>query len=91
VVRHEPPLRAAEVAGAVVEKELLAAVFADRAVVDEPVADHMSAPLPTVGAGEGVSVLVAALGEDPAVLVLDEGNPVGILTRADLLSFLAAQ
>ncbi|WP_274536495.1 cystathionine beta-synthase [Pseudofrankia sp. BMG5.36] len=92
VVRHEPPLRAAEVAGAVLERELLAAVFADRAAVDAPVSAHMSAPLPTIGAGEPLSTLVEALGGDhPAVLVLDNGNPVGILTRADLLSFLAAR
>jgi cystathionine beta-synthase len=92
VVRHEPPLRAAEVAGAVLERELLAAVFADRAVIDAPVAAHMSAPLPTIGAGEPLSTLVEALGaDDPAVLVLDSGNPVGILTRADLLSYLAAR
>jgi cystathionine beta-synthase len=90
-VRHEPPLRAAEVAGAVLERELLAAVFADRAAVDSPVAAHMSPPLPTIGAGEPLSTLVSTLGDDPAVLVLDSGNPVGILTRADLLSFLAAR
>jgi cystathionine beta-synthase len=52
----------------------------------------MSAPLPTIGAGEPLSTLVEALGaDDPAVLVLDSGNPVGILTRADLLSYLAAR
>lgn len=89
VVRHEPPVRAAEVAGAVMERDLLDAVFADRTTVAAPVSNHMSPPLPTVGAGEPVSVLVAALGDDPAALVLDEGNPTGILTRADLLGFLA--
>jgi len=89
VVRHEPPVRAAEVAGAVIEKELLDAVFADRAAIDAPVSAHMSPPLPTVGAGEGVSRLVSSLGPAAAVLVLEDGNPVGILTRADLLSFLA--
>jgi cystathionine beta-synthase len=91
VVRQEPPLRSAEVAGAVVERELLAAVFADRTAVDAPVADHMSPPLPTVGAGEPISVPVGVLGEEPAVLVLDDGHPVGILTRSDLLSFLSAR
>ncbi|MBX6389386.1 MAG: pyridoxal-phosphate dependent enzyme [Frankia sp.] len=92
VVRHEPPLRAAEVAGAVLERELLAAVFADRSVIDAPVAAHMSPPLPTIGVGEPLSTLVEALGgDDPAALVLDSGSPVGILTRSDLLSFLAAR
>ncbi|WP_239333468.1 cystathionine beta-synthase [Frankia sp. CiP3] len=90
VVRQEPPLRSAEVAGAVIERELLDAVFADRSAVDAPVADHMSPPLPTVGAGEPLSVLVTILGTAAAALVLEDGNPVGILTRSDLLSFLAA-
>ncbi|WP_322749966.1 MULTISPECIES: cystathionine beta-synthase [unclassified Frankia] len=89
VVRQEPPLRSAEVAGAVIERELLDAVFADRSAVDAPVATHMSPPLPTVGAGEPLSVLVAILGAAAAALVLEDGNPVGILTRSDLLSFLA--
>ncbi len=89
VVRHEPPLRAAEVAGSVIERHLLAAVFADRSAVDSPVSDHLSPPLPMVGVGEPLSRIVAVLGDDPAVLVHDEGSPVGILTRADLLSFLA--
>ncbi|CAO5237147.1 cystathionine beta-synthase [Frankia sp. AgKG'84/4] len=89
VVRHEPPLRAAEVAGSVIEKHLLAAVFADRAAVGAPVTDHLSPPLPTVGIGEPLVRIVAVLGDEPAVLVHDEGNPVGILTRADLLSFLS--
>ncbi len=89
VVRQEPPLRSAEVAGAVIELELLGAVFADRAAVDAPVAAHMSPPLPTVGSGEPLSVLVSVLGASLAVLVLEDGNPVGILTRSDLLSFLA--
>lgn len=91
VVQHEPPLRAAEVAGAVVEVELLDAVFKDRAALAATVTEHMSRPLPTVGAGEPVSVVVGVLEKESAALVLDDGNPVGILTRSDLLGFLAAR
>ncbi|WP_163550430.1 cystathionine beta-synthase [Candidatus Frankia nodulisporulans] len=90
VVAHEPPLRAAEVAGAVLERQLLAAVFADRAAIDAPVTEHLSPPLPMVGTGEPLSRVVTVLGDDLAVLVHDNGSPVGILTRSDLLSFLAA-
>ncbi len=89
VVRHEPPLRAAEVAGSVIEKHLLAVVFANRAAVGAPVTDHLSPPLPTVGIGEPLVRIVAVLGDEPAVLVHDDGNPIGILTRSDLLSFLS--
>ncbi len=89
VVKEEPPVMAAEVVGAVVERELLDAVFTDRSAVEEPLERHMSKPLPAVGSGEPVSAAMAALETATAALVLDDGKPVGILTRSDLLAFLA--
>jgi cystathionine beta-synthase len=89
VVKEEPPVMAAEVVGAVLERELLDAVFTDRAAVDEPLSRHMSKPLPAVGSGEPVSAAMHALEGATAALVLDDGKPVGILTRSDLLAFLA--
>jgi cystathionine beta-synthase len=89
VVKHEPPVRSAEVVGAVIETELLSAVFADRTSLEQPVAQHMSPALPSVGSGETIETAVAALEKDSAVLVLDSGDPVGILTRSDVLGFLA--
>jgi len=50
----------------------------------------MAEPLPTIGAGEPVSAAVERLQEADAVLVQDEGKPVGVLTRQDLLSFIAS-
>ena len=52
--------------------------------------DVMSPPLPTVGSGEPVELAVQRSRPPPAVLVLDGGHPVGILTRSDLLDFLVA-
>ena len=49
----------------------------------------MSPPLPTIGAGEPVSSAVEALEKADAAVVLDDGKPVGLLTRQDLLAFLA--
>ncbi len=89
VVKEEPPVMAAEVVGAVHERELLEAVFADRAALDQPLGDQMSAPLPTVGSGEALAVAMAVLEAASAMLVLDDGKPVGILTRSDLLGFLS--
>jgi cystathionine beta-synthase len=91
VIKEEPPVMAAEVVGAVVEREVLDAVFADRAALDEPVARHMSPPLPTVGAGEGLSVVIPILEAAAAALVLDDGKPAGIVTRSDVLGFLSAR
>ena len=48
----------------------------------------MEAPLATVGLGESVDRVAERLQGSPAVLVLDGGHPVGILTRSDLLAFL---
>ncbi len=89
VVKHEPPVMAAEVIGAVMERDLLDAVFADRAALDHPLGERMSAPLPMVGSGEPLPVALAALETASALVVLDDGKPVGIITRSDLLGFLA--
>jgi predicted transcriptional regulator len=36
-----------------------------------------------------MDLAVKRLEESPAVLVLDRGHPVGVLTRSDALAFLA--
>ncbi len=89
VVKEEPPVMAAEVVGAVSERALLDAVFADRAALDATIAEHMSPPLPMVGIGEPVGSVIGVLESASAAVVLDGGKPVGIVTRSDLLGFLA--
>ena len=89
VVGAEPPVMAGEVAGSVSERELLSAVFEGRANLADAVAQHMSAPLPLIGAGELVSDAAKELRECDAVMVVEEGKPVGVLTRHDLLGFLS--
>ena len=89
VVRAEPPIMAAEVAGSVSERVLLDALYAGKAHLADPVEDHMSAPLPSIGSNEPVSEAVAALENADALLVQEDGRPVGVVTRQDLLSFIA--
>jgi cystathionine beta-synthase len=89
VVGAEPPVTAGEVVGSVSEKDLLDALFAGSAALADPVERHMSAPLPIVGSGEAVSAAVGALGAAGAVLVHVDGKPTGVLTRQDLLGYLA--
>ena len=50
----------------------------------------MSPALPVIGASEGVKEAIAALESADALLVQEDGRPVGVLTRADLLTFIAA-
>ena len=90
VVKEEPPLTAAEVIGSVVERDLLDALVAGRARPSDPVGGHMSPPLPTIGSGEPVSRAVLALEKAGAAVVHVNGKPSGLLTRQDVLTFLAA-
>jgi cystathionine beta-synthase len=89
VVRAEPPIVAAEVAGSVSDRALLDALYAGSAKLTDRVEDHMSPPLPTVGSTEDARDAVALLENADAVLVHEDGKPVGVLTRQDLLAFLA--
>ncbi len=49
----------------------------------------MARPLPMVGSGEPVSEAVAVLEKSGAAVVLVDGKPAGLITRQDLLGFLA--
>jgi cystathionine beta-synthase len=88
VVRAEPPVMAAEIAGAVVERDLLDALFTGRAQLADRLEKHMSAPLPTIGAGEALDTAMSAFAEADAALVLVDGKPAGVVTRSDVLAFL---
>src|SRR6476620_6449127 len=91
VVRAEPPIVAAEVAGSVSERALLDALFAGNAKLRDPVEDHMDPPLPTVGSNEPVSEAVHRLEKADALLIQEDGTPVGVVTRQDLLAYLATR
>ncbi|GGZ23079.1 cystathionine beta-synthase [Streptomyces inusitatus] len=84
-----PDVMAAEVIGSVVERELLDALYTQRASLGDPLEKHMCAPLPQVGSGEPVGDLMNVLGTADAAIVLVEGKPKGVVSRQDLLAFLA--
>jgi len=85
VVGAEPPVVIGEVAGSVSERELLSAVFEGRALLTDPVSKHMDGPLPLLGSGEDLTAAMKALSASDAVMVVEDGKPVGVLTRHDLL------
>jgi cystathionine beta-synthase len=89
VVGAEPPVMAGEVAGSVSERELLSAVFEGRANLADAVSEHMSPPLRMIGAGELIGVAGKALRDFDALMVVEQGKPVGVITRYDLLGFLS--
>ena len=88
VVNAEPPVVVGEVTGSVSERELLDALYAGRAHLADAVKKHLEPPLPLIGAGEPVSAARELLEKCDAVMVVEDGKPTGVLTRADLLSLL---
>ncbi len=91
VVAAEPPVMAAEVIGAVSERTLLQALFAGDAQLADRIEAHMAAPLPTIGAGEPIGSLMRALANADGAMVLIDGKPAGVVTRQDVLGFLAGR
>ncbi|AWV48669.1 cystathionine [beta]-synthase [Mycobacterium leprae Kyoto-2] len=89
VVGAEPPVMAGEVVGSVSERELLSAVFEGRASLADAVSEHMGPPLRLIGDGELVSVAGEALRDSDALMVVEKGKLVGVITRYDLLGFLS--
>ncbi len=87
VVRHEPAESLADVVGSVRERGLLERLYANGDALNEDVAAAMEPPLPAVELDETVETMFTS--NSPAVVVAEEGKPVGVLTRADLLEFLA--
>lgn len=90
VVKAEPPVMVAEIIGAVEESALLESVFTGKAALSDPVSKHMSSPLPMIGSGEPVSAAVAAFETASALTVLENGKPIGVITRQDLLGYVVS-
>jgi cystathionine beta-synthase len=90
-VTKELPLAAKEVVGTLRDLELMDLAFRDRDVLERPVGEVMGPSMPLVGIGEPVARVVECLDAGTSVLVLDGGHPIGVLTRSDVLSFLASR
>lgn len=89
VLTAEPPVVMGEVAGALDETSLVDAVFSGRAQMTDDIGAHVGAPLQLIGVNEPVSAARAALATENALLVTEDGKPVAVLTRQDLLNFLS--
>ena len=91
VVRGTEPASLADVVGSIRERGLLERIFRDQSVLESDVSDAMEPPLPAIEVDETVNTVYGDLsGESAAVVVARRGAPVGVLTRADLLEFLAS-
>ena len=92
VVANGTAASVSDIVGSVQERTMLDRVFREPALVDATVERVMEAPFPVVQANEDVERLYAELaGGVPALLAVDDDRPVSVITKADLLEFVAHQ
>ncbi|MFP5353320.1 MAG: pyridoxal-phosphate dependent enzyme, partial [Actinomycetota bacterium] len=92
VAKTSTPTDISDIIGSIQERSLLDRVFRDRDAIERDVAEVMDGPLPTVQSSAGVEDMFADLSRGAEAIVVVEGHtPKGVLTRADLLEFLAHQ
>ena len=89
VAKNEPPFAVAEISGAVSELQLMNAAFADESVLDKPVEMIMATGLPTIGIGQTVQTAVELFETANALLVIDGGRPLTVISHTDVLEFLS--
>jgi cystathionine beta-synthase len=85
VSAHDPHT----IVGSIGERGLLKHAVGDPARLNAEIVDVMEAPFPAISATDSVREAVELLvGDRQALLVCEDGRPVGIVTRADLLESL---
>ena len=92
VVRDGDVSSLADVIGSLQDRDLLDRVFKNPDALHEDVAAAMQPPLAAVDASQTLDEVFSTLtGRTNAVVVAQQGKPVGVLTRSDLLEYLAHQ
>ncbi|TML84191.1 MAG: cystathionine beta-synthase [Actinobacteria bacterium] len=80
----------ADVIGSLQDRDLLDRVFKNPDALHEDVAAAMQPPLATIDISQSLDEVFGTLtGRTNAVVVARDGKPVGVLTRSDLLEYLA--
>lgn len=87
-----PVMRDGQPVGTLFDSEILKAALGDPKALDQPVDAWMVEPLPVVNSDEPVERVTKLLSSrNPAVLVRENGTVTGILTRFDMLQFIAGR
>jgi cystathionine beta-synthase len=88
-VVREPSADVTQFVGSIRDRELLERVFRDPDALQADVAEVMAPPIPFVEWDQPIEIAFDQLETAPAVLVAKAGQVLGVLTRSDLLDFLA--
>jgi cystathionine beta-synthase len=78
------------VVGSIQERTLLDRIYRDPTMVTTSVSTAMDPPFARVAAGAPIEeAFEALLGGEPALMIVEGDLPVGVITRSDLLEFVA--
>jgi cystathionine beta-synthase len=78
------------IVGSLSERSLLERAYRDPSVVQRTVGEVMERPLPTIDATASLDDAFLALSEGaPALVAVRSGRPAGVVTKLDLLEYLA--
>jgi cystathionine beta-synthase len=85
-----PVMNGREIVGSVNDVGVMQAVFDQADIIHKPVSDVMGRPFPSLEQYEEIERAYKLLTlANPAVVVTDELEPIGVLTRQDIISFLS--
>ena len=88
-VVREDSTDVAQFVGSIRDRQLLDRIFRDPDALQADVAEVMAPPIPMVEFDDPIESAFGELEHGPAVLVTKGGQVLGVLTRSDLLDFLA--
>jgi cystathionine beta-synthase len=86
-----PVMRGHEHVGSVNDVGVMQAVFDHADIIHQPVGEVMGRAFPILEQYEEIERAYKLLTlANPAIVVADEGEPIGVLTRQDIISFLSS-
>jgi cystathionine beta-synthase len=83
-----PVVEADKIVGTLRENKVMGKVISNRATLQDAVSTVMEEPMPVLDAHEDIKSGLDILREYPALVVLEFGRPLGVLSRHDVLGYL---
>lgn len=89
-VSQLPVIDRGRVVGTAIDNDLMSAVLEKSTLMDSPVRDVMVAPFPVIGADSPIEHAIDFLKKkDSAVLIEEDQKIIGIITRYDVIEYMA--
>jgi cystathionine beta-synthase len=86
-----PVMRGTEIAGSVNDVAVMQAVFDRSDLLHKPVEAVMGRPFPSLDTGSEIDRAYKLLTlANSAIVVIENGRPIGVVTRQDIISYLSA-